>query len=312
MPEGFYHVSGKHEGKQEDLTRSNRTRTRTDPQGEAGDEATPDLQASSVGRPADNIARVEDSLQKLTFEASADEPEAGPAAPPSPPQQPVGLLITNLPFRVRWQDLKDLCRTAAPVIRAEVALESDGRSRGFGEVFVASMVDANKIQQLLDGYDWQGRRIRVTIADSTYLSPVTGGVNAGSGGPSLVPQQGVVPPMGITVPTDELDQRTVFVGNLPWNIQWQDLKDLLRPAGRILRADVSIAPDGRSRGWGTALFATEQEAQAAIDRFHNVEVNGRRIRLRKDRLGVRNAPGLAPRFTSTMPPPPSLPPPPGH
>jgi RNA recognition motif-containing protein len=71
---------------------------------------------------------------------------------------------------------------------------------------------------------------------------------------------------------------------LPFSTQWQDLKDLLRPAGRILRADIALAPDGRSKGWGTAVFATPQEAQNAIDTFDGWEVDGRIIKVRWDKF----------------------------
>jgi len=71
---------------------------------------------------------------------------------------------------------------------------------------------------------------------------------------------------------------------LPFSTQWQDLKDLLRPAGRILRADIALAPDGRSKGWGTAVFATPQEAQNAIDTFDGWEVDGRVIKVRWDKF----------------------------
>jgi RNA recognition motif-containing protein len=59
---------------------------------------------------------------------------------------------------------------------------------------------------------------------------------------------------------------------------------LLRPAGRILRADIALAPDGRSKGWGTAVFATPQEAQNAIDTFDGWEVDGRIIKVRWDKF----------------------------
>ncbi|KAF8178273.1 hypothetical protein BJ912DRAFT_668300 [Pholiota molesta] len=39
------------------------------------------------------------------------------------------------------------------------------------------------------------------------------------------------------------DTRTqLFVGNLPYRVRWQDLKDLFRKAGTVLRADVSLGP----------------------------------------------------------------------
>jgi len=45
-----------------------------------------------------------------------------------------------------------------------------------------------------------------------------------------------------------------------------------------------LAPDGRSKGWGTAVFATAQEAQHAIDTFDGWEVEGRVIKVRWDKF----------------------------
>lgn len=45
-----------------------------------------------------------------------------------------------------------------------------------------------------------------------------------------------------------------------------------------------MAPDGRSKGWGTAVFATTQEAQHAIDTFDGWEVDGRIIKVRWDKF----------------------------
>lgn len=51
---------------------------------------------------------------------------------------------------------------------------------------------------------------------------------------------------------------------LPYRVRWQDLKDLFRKAGTVLRADVSLGPDNRSRGYGTVLLATAEDAGRAI------------------------------------------------
>lgn len=65
----------------------------------------------------------------------------------------------------------------------------------------------------------------------------------------------------------------------------------MRPAGRILRADIALGPDGRSKGWGTAVFASPQEAQHAIDTFDGWEVEGRIIKVRWDKFqGVSGQP----------------------
>lgn len=37
-----------------------------------------------------------------------------------------------------------------------------------------------------------------------------------------------------------VDSRRVYVGNLGWGVAWQDLKDHMRQAGEVLRAEVWI------------------------------------------------------------------------
>jgi RNA recognition motif-containing protein len=55
---------------------------------------------------------------------------------------------------------------------------------------------------------------------------------------------------------------------LPFHCQWQDLKDLFRQAGKIIRADVALGQDGRSRGFGTVVYATEADAERAVLMFN--------------------------------------------
>jgi hypothetical protein len=54
---------------------------------------------------------------------------------------------------------------------------------------------------------------------------------------------------------------------LPYTVGWQDLKDLFRAAGSIIRADVKMGPDGSHSGTGTVVYETAQDAQNAISAF---------------------------------------------
>ncbi|CAH7671915.1 hypothetical protein BY996DRAFT_3295930 [Phakopsora pachyrhizi] len=70
------------------------------------------------------------------------------------------------------------------------------------------------------------------------------------------------------------DSRTqLYVGNLPYRVRWQDLKDLFRKAGTVLRTDVSLTPENRSKGFGTVLFATRSDAQKAVE-IYNQNLGG--------------------------------------
>lgn len=72
----------------------------------------------------------------------------------------------------------------------------------------------------------------------------------------------------------------VFVGNLDFNTTRTELEELFGQAGSVL--DVFLPTDratGRPRGFGFVEFATDEEAQAAIQRFEGHELGGRPLRV---------------------------------
>lgn len=71
--------------------------------------------------------------------------------------------------------------------------------------------------------------------------------------------------------------RRVFVGSLSWEVTWRELKDHMRSAGDVVRADVTTGPDGRSQGHGVVEYATTKEARRATNELHDTELDGRRI-----------------------------------
>lgn len=73
-------------------------------------------------------------------------------------------------------------------------------------------------------------------------------------------------------------------------IRWQDLKDFLRSAGgAVLRAEVAVGADGRSRGYGCATFQTADGAQHAMRALHDTELSGRVVVVRPDKAALRHA-----------------------
>jgi len=194
------------------------------------------------------------------------------------------LYVRNLPPHVRWQDLKDLFRRAGTVLRADVHASPFGpRHIDSGTVLFATEADAHHAINTLHGYNWHGHVLEVGLDEhisgridgSRRLSrPHAGGdARHGFGAP-----QASAPPVPLPYPG-----RVLFVGNLPFHCQWQDLKDLFRAAGNILRADVALNEDGRSRGFGTVLFASPEDAQTAVRLYHGYEYSGRVLKVHFDR-----------------------------
>jgi cold-inducible RNA-binding protein len=81
--------------------------------------------------------------------------------------------------------------------------------------------------------------------------------------------------------------RKLFVGNLSFNTEERTLEELFAQAGPV--SSVRVMRDqatGRARGFGFVEMETEEGAQAAIDRFNNTEVDGRRIAVNEARPQV--------------------------
>jgi len=83
----------------------------------------------------------------------------------------------------------------------------------------------------------------------------------------------------------------LYVGNLPYTVTDQDLRDMFSQAGELQDAVVIVDRDSRrSKGFGFVEFVNEADAQKAIEMFHNHELQGRPLtvnvaRPREDRGG---------------------------
>lgn len=181
--------------------------------------------------------------------------------------------VGNLSWDVTWRELKDhFSQGGNEVVRANVLAAPDGRSKGCGIVEFADAEGAARALVLNDS-ELMGRQIFVREDREegsgggyfTQQSGTGGGASASAGGGDA--KQGC----------------RVYVGNLSWDVAWQDLKDHMRDAGEVKFAEVMTGPDGRSKGCGIVEYATPEEAKEACSRLSDTELNGRMIFVREDR-----------------------------
>ncbi|KAI9267317.1 hypothetical protein BY458DRAFT_511933 [Sporodiniella umbellata] len=78
---------------------------------------------------------------------------------------------------------------------------------------------------------------------------------------------------------------TVFVGNLPYETSWFQLKDFMRDAGDVIHADVVKFSDGKSKGCGIVEYRYPEEAKRAIRMLNDVRFMGRYIYVRYHKTG---------------------------
>jgi RNA recognition motif-containing protein len=89
-----------------------------------------------------------------------------------------------------------------------------------------------------------------------------------------------------------VDNKKLFIGNLPWGITNDSLRDLFASVGEVVEAMViTDRMSGRSKGFGFVTFATEEAAQAAIQQLNEKEVEGRKIIVNVARPKEERRPG---------------------
>ncbi|HUG32549.1 MAG TPA: RNA-binding protein [Acidimicrobiia bacterium] len=72
----------------------------------------------------------------------------------------------------------------------------------------------------------------------------------------------------------------LFVGNLPFTTDSNELEQLFTPYGSVSRAQVITDRDtGRSRGFGFVEMDSDEEAQKAIDALDGSDIDGRQIKV---------------------------------
>ncbi len=57
---------------------------------------------------------------------------------------------------------------------------------------------------------------------------------------------------------------TIFVSNIPYDVDWRKLKDIFHLAGEVSHADVLMDNKGKSKGSATITFESIVEAVNAI------------------------------------------------
>jgi RNA recognition motif-containing protein len=88
-----------------------------------------------------------------------------------------------------------------------------------------------------------------------------------------------------------MNQNRLFVGNLSYQTMENDLQDHFSQAGQVTSVNLMLDKvTGRSRGFAFVEFATPEEANKAVEQFHNQEFQGRTLTVNVARPRQERAP----------------------
>ncbi|MFH1611990.1 MAG: RNA-binding protein [bacterium] len=78
--------------------------------------------------------------------------------------------------------------------------------------------------------------------------------------------------------------KKLYVGNLPYTITEDDLKEMFSQAGSVDSAIIiNDKMSGRSKGFGFVEMATDEDAEKAIEMFDKKEYEGRNLTVNEAR-----------------------------
>lgn len=76
----------------------------------------------------------------------------------------------------------------------------------------------------------------------------------------------------------QANPKKLFVGNLPWSVTEETVVELFSEHGQVEEAKLIVdRMSGRSKGIAFVTFATEEEANAAIEALNGYELEGRAL-----------------------------------
>ena len=93
------------------------------------------------------------------------------------------IYVGNLPYTATEEDVTGLFAAYGPVERVKIITDREtGRSKGFAFVTLGDQSQLNAAIEALNGYDYQGRALRVNASEPKEFKPGGGGGERRGGG----------------------------------------------------------------------------------------------------------------------------------
>lgn len=159
------------------------------------------------------------------------------------------VFIKNLNRNIDTRSLHDSLSQFGPILSCKVALDKDGKSKGYGFVHFEYEEDAHECIEQVNGKEIEGKEVTV----GSFL------------------------PRSERINDKEARFTNVFVKNLAKNVDDHELKSLFESHGSITSLVVMKDTNGVSKGFGFVNFSTPEEAQIAVQSKHKYVFHGEEL-----------------------------------
>ncbi len=213
--------------------------------------------------------------QFVEMSSSLDErnlSDVGNQIPSKAHPQTKSIFVHSLSESVTTQSLTELFSQSHPLKHAIVVQDPKTKqSKGYGFVTFADSEDAQKALDSLNGFLFEGRKIKIEVAEPRHRSGKIGENtaedkihSAGTGTERLRPKPEAQKPLKL------------IIRNLPWTIKEpEQLAALFRSYGKVKHATLPKKRPGLSPGFGFVVLRGRKNAEKALEDMNGKEIEGR-------------------------------------
>lgn len=196
---------------------------------------------------------------------------------PSHQQDGFEIFVANISYSTTWQTLKDLFRECGEVLRADVELDRQGYSRGFGLVIMANEADAKTAIEKFNGYELEGRKLDVREghgkkALSESDRPGRRGLSSGHDDKDLNTK--ATSSFADNIVGGGERNCLVHCSNLPFSTARSDLFDLFGAMGKLKQAELRYDAENKPTGIAVVEYVNIEDAEDCVERLNNYNYGG--------------------------------------
>lgn len=203
-------------------------------------------------------------LNWATFGIGERRPDTGPEH---------SIFVGDLAPDVTDYLLQETFRGPYPSVRgAKVVTDPNtGRSKGYGFVKFADEMERNRAMTEMNGVYCSTRPMRISAATP---KKTTGVQQQYATAKALYPATIYTAPVQAVPAETDINNTTVFIGNLDPNVTEEELKQTFLQFGEIVYVKIPV-----SRGCGFVQYGTRASAEEAIQRMQGIVIGQQQVRL---------------------------------
>ncbi|EHK48535.1 hypothetical protein TRIATDRAFT_236581 [Trichoderma atroviride IMI 206040] len=209
--------------------------------------------------PNDRKRRIQDTENSAA--TKSHDPDGGIARTAKKPKVDDGrsIFVRSLPPGVTNESLTDFFSEYFAVKHATVVVDQETKeSRGFGFVSFADADDARDAKAALDKKEWDGRRIRIEVAEPRQRNADEADKRPGKGREAF-----------------QRPSTKLIIRNLPWSIKTSEqLSKLFLSYGKVIYSDLP-QNKGKLKGFGFVTIRGRPNAEKALEAVNGKIVDGR-------------------------------------